>query len=254
MAVDQHEIADRLGAGLDLERAHDHGGARPDGEQDRVRRIGHRKRRDRPDARVLVARHRFIVTFDLAILVAEIFHRLVIDQRIDRLELASVSPRSSSGGYRAGTRWRDKCTRLDSDGRQDHRDVAPVELPHHVRRQSAVSSIKVGESCSATSRTMVSMPLRPRSSTRLRPPDLALEMEAQRQLVQMREGAHRKPAHRVHRHLAEQAVAQLRKRRHQDAHAAISNHHGDRHGQQPRQPVVAAAGAVPWPASASVAH
>ncbi len=66
---------------------------------------------------------------------------------------------------------------------------------------------------------------------------LALEMKAQRQFVHVHESAEGQPAHRVHRHLGEGAVAQLRQHRHQDAHAAVSDGQGDRRGHRPEQPV-----------------
>ena len=65
----------------------------------------------------------------------------------------------------------------------------------------------------------------------------AFEMEAQRELMHVHESAIGKPAHRIHRHLGEQSVTQLRQRRHQDAHATIGNRHGDRRGHRPQQPV-----------------
>ena len=43
--------------------------------------------------------------------------------------------------------------------------------------------------------------------------------------------------HRVHRHFCKQAVTQLGERRHQDTHATVSDGHGDRRSQRPKQPV-----------------
>ena len=65
---------------------------------------------------------------------------------------------------------------------------------------------------------------------------LALEMEAERELVHVLEGAVGEPAHRVHRHLRENTVAHLGEHRHQDAHAAIRDGHEDRRGEHPEQP------------------
>jgi len=59
---------------------------------------------------------------------------------------------------------------------------------------------------------------------------LALEMKAQGQVMHVHESERREPAHRVHRHLGEHAVARLLEQRHQDAHATIGNGHGDGRG------------------------
>ena len=60
-----------------------------------------------------------------------------------------------------------------------------------------------------TMRTMVSMRIAAALEHAGKPAGLALEMEAQRQLVHVLEGEDREPPHRVHRHLGEHAVAQL---------------------------------------------
>ena len=69
------------------------------------------------------------------------------------------------------------------------------------------------------------------------PAGLALEMKAQRQLVHVDECQISEPAHRVHRHLGEDAVAPLREQRHQHAHAAVGERHDDRRRDQPHRPV-----------------
>ena len=113
----------------------------------------------------------------------------------------------------------------------------------------------VGTACRMTMRTMVSMPLRPRSSTRVRPPVLRSRWKRSDSWCMCSKVLEREPAHRVHRHLGEHAVAQLRQHRHQDAHAAIGERHRDRRGDRPGQPASRrATGALPCPASASVAH
>ncbi len=95
----------------------------------------------------------------------------------------------------------------------------------------------VGTSCRMTMRTMVSMALRPRSSTRVRPPVLRSRWKRSDSSCMCSKVRIGEPAHRVHRHLGEHAVAHLRQRRHQDAHAAIGDRHGDRRGEHPDQPV-----------------
>ena len=112
----------------------------------------------------------------------------------------------------------------------------------------------VGTSCMITMRTIVSMRVAPALEHARQAAGLALEMEAQRELVHVLEGPVGEPAHRVHRHLGEDAVAHLGEHRHQDAHAAIGDRHQDRRREHPDQPGGGATGALPSPASASVAH
>ena len=104
-------------------------------------------------------------------------------------------------------------------------------------------------------RTMVSMALRPRSRTRVRPPVLRSRWKRSDKQMHVLEGEHRQPPHRVHRHLGENAVAPLR----QHAPSGCACRHR-RASSPPAPPAPRRAncwrpiGAVPWPASASVAH
>ena len=72
---------------LDAVGAHHHGDGEPDGEDRRLAGIEHGKRDVGLDARVLVALHRAVVALRLALLGDEIFHRLVVEQRVDRLDV-----------------------------------------------------------------------------------------------------------------------------------------------------------------------
>ena len=62
---------------------------------------------------------------------------------------------------------------------------------------SANSTI-VGTTVSIAMRTMVSMPLRPRSSTRVSPPVLRSRWKRSDSAVHVPEGHQRQPPHRVH--------------------------------------------------------
>ena len=122
------------------------------------------------------------------------------------------------------------------DGDEDHRDVAPVELiEQHADDQRELDD-RSARSCMITMRTMVSMPLRPRSSTRVSPPVLRSRWKRSDSWCMCSKIMIGEPAHRVHRHLGEDAVAHLGEHRHQDAHAAIGDRHQDRRGQHPGQP------------------
>ena len=86
----------------------------------------------------------------------------------------------------------------------------------------------VGASCRITIRTMVSMPLRPRSSTRVSPPVLRSRWKRSDSRCMCSKVMERQPAHRMHGDGGEQAVAPLLQERHQHAHAAIGEGQQDR--------------------------
>ncbi len=94
----------------------------------------------------------------------------------------------------------------------------------------------VGASCRMTIRTMVSIAVAAALEHPRQPAGLALQVEAQRQLMHVLEGADGEPPHRMHRHLGEQAVAKLRQRGHHDAHAAIGDGQGNRSRKHPCHP------------------
>ena len=82
-------------------------------------------------------------------------------------------------------------------------------------------------------RMMVSIASVPRSMTRRQRAGAPFEVEAQRQLVQVPEGAVGELAHRVLADRGEQHVAQLRQHHHQDAADAIGDDEEQRrHGER----------------------
>ena len=78
--VDHDEIADRVGAALDADGAEHHRPRQPEGEDDRLPGIEDGERGVGLDARVLVARHRAVVAFALALLGGEIFDGFIVEQ------------------------------------------------------------------------------------------------------------------------------------------------------------------------------
>ncbi len=94
----------------------------------------------------------------------------------------------------------------------------------------------VGTSCRMTIRTMVSMPLRPRSRTRVSPPVLRSRWKRSESMMHVLEGDERKAAHRMHRDLGEEPVAHLREQRHDDAHAAVGDREQHRRREDPDEP------------------
>ena len=82
---------------------------------------------------------------------------------------------------------------------------------------------------------MVSMALRPRSSTRVSPPVLRSRWKRSDSWCMCSKAMIGEPAHRVHRDLGEHAVARLREHRHQDARAAIGDGHQRSAPRAPRR-------------------
>ena len=236
--VDHDEIADGVGAALDAVGAQHHGGGEPEREHRRLPGIENRERDVGLDARVLIARHRAVVAFGLARLGGEIFHRLVVEQRIDRLGVGvGVARIHLAADVDAPFGGEIGEPHIERDRDRDHDDVAPIEVEQQHgddqdqfddgRRQLQQHHAHDGLDGVAAAFENAGEPA-----------GLALEMKAQRQQMHVLEGEHRQPPHRVHRHLGENAVAQLRQRRHQDAHAAIGQRHHHRRRQRPGDDVV----------------
>ncbi len=83
--VEQREIADRVAPGADAGDAHQQHRDHADREDHRLARVQHRQRDIGAHAEPLVARHRLVVARRLAVLGAEIFDGLEVEQRVDRL-------------------------------------------------------------------------------------------------------------------------------------------------------------------------
>ncbi len=234
--VDQHEIADRLAAGLDLVGAHHHGGGEPDGEEHRLPGVEHGERGVGLDAGVLVARHRAVVAGRLALLGAEIFHGLVVEQRVDRLDIGVgvavvhlAADADAPFGSVVGP------AHIERDRADDEREVAPVEMHHQDdgdQRDLDDGGRELQDHHAHDGLDGVAAALEHARQAA----GLALEMEAQRQVVHVDEGAEGKAPDRVHRHLGKHRVAALRERAHKDAHAAVSDRHGDGRRDHPAEP------------------
>ena len=80
--VDHHEVADGVGAVLDAVGTHHHDGGKADREDRGLAGVEHGERDIGLDARLLVARHRVVVAGGFALLGDEVFHRLVVEQRV----------------------------------------------------------------------------------------------------------------------------------------------------------------------------
>ena len=188
-------------------------------------------------AGVLVARHRAVVALGFARLGGEIFDRLVVEQRIDRLGVgvgvalvhfaADIDP---PFGRIIGE------LHIEHDRDADDGDVAPVEMQQQHRddqRQFDDGRRELQQHHAHDRLDSVAAAL----EDACQPAGLALEMKAQRKQMHVLEGQHRQPAHRVHRDFGENAVAPLRQQPHHNAHAAIGERHHHRSSEGPGEPI-----------------
>src|SRR6185436_17245054 len=225
--IDQHEIADSLGARFYLESAHHHGGGKSAGEDDGLPRVEHGKRSVGVDTRIFVACHRTVVTGRFALLGRKILDRLIVEQRVDRLDvgvgiavihLASYFDPPLSGAIGIG--------HIDHDRYNDRCHVAPVELPHQHNgdkqqfydRRRELQDHHADDGFDSVT---------PAFEYARQPAGLSLKMKSERQLVHVHKGAEGESTDGMHRHFGKQAVAQLREHRHQDSHAAVCDGHRD---------------------------
>ena len=98
---------------------------------------------------------------------------------------------------------------------------------------TSTNSMIVGISVSTARRESSSMPERPRSSTRVRPPVLRSRWKRSERRCMCSKVLQREPPHGVHGHLGEEPVAHLRQERHGDAGEAVEDREQDRRAPQP---------------------
>ena len=178
-----------------------------------------------------VARQRRVVARRLMRLVAEILHRLEVQQAVERLGggvvvvLVHRAPRAHAPAGEA----RGEADIADH-GSEGHRGEPPVEqVPddrgdhqqldqrrHHVEHREPQHRLDAGGAAVDRTRQRAGLPI---------------EMEAQAQRMQMAEGAQCRDAHRALLHLGEQRIAQFAERGGADAQPAIGEHQRQRHIQ-----------------------
>ena len=219
--VEQHEVADGIMPFADALDAHDEHRDHAGGEDDRLARVQHRERDIGAHAEALVARHRLVVAHALALLGAEIFDRLEIQQAVDRLGVGvgvAVVHRAPDGDAPVGRERRED--EIGEDRHADRDDIAPVERDQQRRddQHEFERGRRGGEHRGADDRLDRGAPALENARQAA---GLALEMEAQRKLMQVDEDLDREAADRVHRHRGEQGVAALLGKRHQDAQDAV---------------------------------
>ena len=214
--VDHDEIADRQHAGAHVARREQHTDDDADGEDDRLPAIQETKRGIGADRRALVARHRGIETPRLVRLVAEILHRLVVEQAIDRLRMRLCIAFIHVAAYRDAALARPECepdiqhhsrchrhhvdpTKVISDQAADHDELDGGG--NGVEHRHAHDSVDARNAALDHAVEAAGAPL---------------QMKAHGESVQVAEGAVGERAHCILRNHGKEDVAELREHHHQD--------------------------------------
>ena len=234
--VDHHEVADGEHPTRDIARREQHADDRAEREDHRLPGIQHAERGIGTDRRLLVARHRGIEAPRLELLIAEIFHRLVVEQAVDRLRMrlgvGFVHVAADGDAPLAGPEGEPD---IDADGEQHDHHIDPAEIPgdqtrdHREldRRGDRVQHRHAHDSVDAVDAAL---------DDAAQASGAALQMKAQRKLMQMPEGAVGELAHGVLGNHGEPHVAELREQHHQHAaHAIGDDQHGGDGGEAERR-------------------
>ena len=234
--VDHHEVADGEHPARDIARREQHADDRAQREDHRLPGIQHAERGIGADRRPLVAGHRGIEAPRLELLIAEIFHRLVVEQAVDRLRMrlgvGFVHVAADGDAPLAGPEGEPD---IDADGEQHDHHVDPAEIPgdqardHREldRRGDRVQHRHAHDSVDAVDAAL---------DDAAQASGPALQMKAQRKLMQMPEGAVGELAHGVLGNHGEPHVAELREQHHQHAAHAIGDDQHGRDGGEARAP------------------
>nr|GEU28155.1 hypothetical protein [Tanacetum cinerariifolium] len=230
--VHQHQVAQRHGAG-----DHAHGGAPQDqrdgrGDDQRLPRVQYRQRRLRLHRRRFVMLQAFVVALRFVVLVAEVLDGLIVDQRVDgagiglRIEFvhgaakvrAPVGDRDREHDVR---HQRDEGNHREPDIVMQHQ-VTQHQRDFHQRGQDVEQ--RVGNQRAHRARAAFDIARHAAG--------LAIEVEAQRQGVQVTEHLQRNGAHGALRHARKQELAQLGEHGRRQPQQAIRHQRRHRQHQQ----------------------
>jgi hypothetical protein len=169
------------------------------------------------NAVLLVARHRFVVAHRLTGFGAEIFHRLEVQQRVDRLHIGvGVALVHVAADVDAPVGGDGREPEIDDDHHQDRNHIAPVEgeIEHAQDHREFDDGRHAGQHAHADD-------LLDGLATALeharQTSGLALKMKAQRQIVQVDKDFVGDAPHRMHRDRGKQGVAPLGEKLHEAA-------------------------------------
>ena len=229
--VDQNEIADCLLAAHYRRRRHRHAHRLPDGEDDDLPDVKPGDRRPDADRRLLVARHGAVVASGFHLLVAEIFDRLEVEERVDRLRvrvLVGFVHRPADTHPPVGDFHREPD--VDDDGDADDDEIGPVELVSDDRRREReleerrqrVQDREADDRFDAVDAAL---------DDALQATGPPLQVIAERQLVHVDERDVGEIPDRVLADLCEQRVSEVVEHVHQDAADAVGDDQHDRDGE-----------------------
>ncbi len=230
IGIDHDEVADRHGARCDAVGRQQHHGDEARRHDDALPHVERGQRRLRLDRGALVSLERAIEAARLVLLVGEVFDGLVVQEAVDRLGVGlAVALVHLAPVFDAPVGDGEGEDDIEDDGDEHHqREAAGIEAPqdpaheqdlehgrHEIEEQ--VRQQELGAADAALDRAR-------------QPAGLAVEMEAQRQRMEMAERRERDAAHRVLLDLGEDDVAQLARDLRQDARNAIGDDDHHRHG------------------------
>ena len=230
-AVDQHQVADGQRPGRHALRGERHQRSHRRGNDQALADVEQPQRHLVPHRRRLVALQALVVAARLEVLVAEVLHRLVVEQAVDgarvglRVELVGVLPDLDAplgdeervadvGGHRGESDRR----KAPVEPREQHRGHQGELEDHRDDRKDQVRQQRGNAP-------------RPALDVARHAAGLPVEVEAQRQVVQMAEHPERHAADGALRDAHEHHVAQLGEQRGHEAQDAVHRQHGRRHGQ-----------------------
>ncbi len=234
IGVDQHELPDGHRAAAHLACRHQHDQREAESDDEGLADVQQVQRHLHAHRGAFVARERRVVARHLVRLVAEILHRLVVQQAVERLGAGVVvgvvhraadarAPGGEAHGEAGVAHHRGKRDRGEAPVEQapdDRGDQQQLDhRRHHVEHRETQHRLDA---------------LRAAIDRTGQRTGLAVEMKAQAERVQMLEGAPRGGADGALLHLGEQRIAQLAERGGADAQQAVADHQPQRDGEQGR--------------------
>ena len=228
--VDRHEVAQGHGVMHDAIARHDHHRGQPDGDDNALADIEQRQGAAGADRRRLVAPPADIEAARLVLLVAEILDGLVVQQAVDRLGVGlGVGVVHAAHELDAPLRQGDREHDVGGDDGQGHRREPPVvEGPQDAAHQGDFEQGRQDVEGREADQELHAR--RAALDDAAQPAGLALEMEAQRQRMEMAEDFEGEVADRPLRDRREHRIADFAHRLRQHPRRAVRQNKDDRHG------------------------
>ncbi len=219
--VDQHEVAERQFAVDDALRGEDHDAGDADRDDRRLAEIQHRHRGLALDRGLFPVPHGAAVALDLVAVVVEILDRLVVHQAVHRAAVgARIERVHLVAEMHAPLGHQQREADVDQHGEKDHAGEQAVVLAEQDQRDQQ----ELGRGRHDVEHEVVqdrADALRAALEVARDRAGVALEVVAQRQVVQVRQHCDRELAHRVKAHPREHRVAQFVEARVNEAQQAV---------------------------------